>query len=152
MLNKLLPEQVAKFWDIIKFAAEQSLPPTVVDSPDNMNRLLAAALSGAIAVWVTYEKKEVVVSLEGIVITNFLYDNVSDTRSLLIYSLYGYNSISSEGWREGFKGLAKYAKARGCNQIVAYTNSNAVIEAVKHLGGEASYTFVSFNLDKLLED
>ncbi len=150
MLTRLLPDQISRLWDIIKYAVEQSLPPIVNEHPDKMNRILASALNGTITVWASYNKSENENNFEGIVLTRFLYDDASGSKSLLIYCLYGYNSVDESSWIHGLQTIAKYAKAKGCSRIVAYTQEPYIVKVVDYLGGSADYTFISFNIDKIV--
>ena len=149
MLNRLLPEQISNFWGVIKYAIEQSLPPIVGEHPDKMNRVLSAALSGKVDVWASYVKDGEGNRFEGIMLTQILYDDASNTRNLLIYCLYGYDVVSKETWLNGLVSLVKYAKSRNCVQIIAYTDVPSLIDLVKNLGGEAKYTFISFNVNEI---
>ena len=151
MLVKLLPEQVAEFWDIIKFAVEESLPPIVGDHPDKMNRILSSLLSGKTECWASYRRGEEGTVFEGICLTKIIYDDASDTRNLLLYCIYGYEKTLEEAWMEAFRSVAKYAKAKGCNDIVGYTDVPYLIEKAKLFGGDTSYTFVSFNINKTIK-
>jgi hypothetical protein len=144
MLTKLLPEQVAKFWPIVKYAIEESLPPTVGEHPDKMNRILAACLDGDLEVWASYTRGEQEVMFEGIVVTLIAYDRASNTKSLLIYCLYGYENVNLSSWNEGIEALYKYARSKECSRIVGYTSVPFIIKKVRELGGEADYTFISF--------
>jgi len=117
-----------------------------------MNRILAAALSGRVEVWASYTKEDGKNKFEGIVLTKILYDDVSDTRNLLIYCLYGYNKVSDNSWINGILTLAKYAKSRRCSQIVAYTDVQRIIKVVNSLGGESKYTFISFDVNKIIQN
>ena len=148
MLTKLLPEQVSKFWDIIKYAIEESLPPIAGENPDRMNRILTAALSGSVICWASYTREEGTSKFEGILITKLLYDDVSDTRNLLIYCIYGYESVSDSSWLDGLKSILKYAASKRCNQIIAYTTSPYIVKLVNDLGGDSSYNFISFNVNE----
>ena len=152
MLTKLLPEQVAKLWDVIKYGIDQSLPPLAYDHPDRLNRILSAALCNQIEVWVSYKKSDETRKFEGVVVTKILYDDASNTRNLLIYCLYGYNDVSKISWKEGIETLAKYAKACKCSQVIAYTPSPYIIKIVKALGGDASYTFLSFDVNEIVKN
>jgi len=150
MINRLLPDQIAQFWDLIKYAVEHSLPPIVAEHPDKMNRILSSALSGGIDVWASYNKGEGTNKFEGLILTKFLYDDSSNTKSLLIYCLYGFSEFAKDSWNQGINAIAKYAKSRGCAQIVAYTDSHHIINIVKRLGGNASYTYLKFNIDEIV--
>ena len=145
MLTKLLPEQISEHWNIIKFAIQESLPPTVGQNPDKLNRILTSALSGKIEIWASYIRGDDSV-FEVIVVTKLLYDESSDTRNLLIYCLYGYNEVQEDSWLIGLQTIVKYAKNINCQQIVAYTDSPYIVDIVKKLGGDTSYTFLSFNI------
>ena len=143
MLTKLLPNQISEFWDIIKYAIEQSLPPIAGEGPDKMNNILTSLISGMAECWASYTINGDQRRFEGIVITKILYDDVSDTKNLLIYCLYGYENVDRSSWTSGFKSLVKYASSRNCHRIIAYTDVPGLVETAKRLGGEARYTFVS---------
>ena len=48
--------------------------------------------------------------------------------------------------------MSKYAKAHKCNDVVGYTDISYMIEKAKAFGGEAKYTYVSFNIDKIAKN
>ena len=150
LVTKLLPEQVSAYWDIIKHAIECSLPPIVGEHPDKMNRILSACLTGQLDVWAEYVKSEEGSKFEGIAVTQFLYDEPSGTKNLLIYCLYGYNPIDVGSWGRSLITIAKYAKEMKCNQIVGYTNVEHLVNLAKGLGGNTDYTFISWNVDQIV--
>ena len=151
MLTKLLPDQISKFWDIIKYAIEQSIPPNVGEHPDKSNRILSAALSGKVDVWASYDKSTEVNRFEGLMLTKILYDDVVDMKNLLIYSVYGYETISEDSWKNGLRTILKYAAGNNCSLVVAYTDVPKIVEVVNSLGGDTSFTFISFNINKLIK-
>lgn len=148
MLTQLTPEQVSKFWSIIKYAVEQSLPPIVGEHPDKMNRLLSAILSGRLEVWASYTRSEEAVKFEAILVTQILYDDASNTKNLLLYCVYGYTVITSSSWLEGFKAVSKYAKSLGCSKIIAYTANENVVELAKKFNADTSFTFISIPVNE----
>jgi hypothetical protein len=145
MVTKLTAEQIAKFWPVIKYAIEESVPPIAGEHPDKLNRILSSMLSGVLEVWVSYKKSDN--KFEAIFTTQFLYDDASNTKNLLIYSMYGYNPISRKSWKDGGLAMIKYAKETKCNAIVAYTQSNEIIEAAKIFDADM-FTFISINVEK----
>jgi len=152
MLTRLLPGQIANMWDIIRYAIEQSVPPATGEHPDKMNRILAAALSGSIDIWASYHKEEDgKVKFEGLAVTQILYDNASQTKNLLLYSLYGYTGPSGNTWVGGIGTLAKFAKSRGCSSIVAYTQEQGIVKLAERLGADTSFTFIQFDVDKIVQ-
>lgn len=150
MLTRLLPEQVSKFWDVIKFAVEESLPPTVGEHPDKMNRVLSSALSGELSVWASHITVGDVKKFEAILCTRIMHDDVSNTRNLLIYCFYGYEVIDKMSYVEGIRTLVKYASSKKCSRIIAYTDNDYIKKVVNYLGGEARYTFLSFDVAEIV--
>ena len=150
MLTQLLPDQISKFWPIIKYAVEASLPPTVTgEHPDRSNRILSAALSGKVEVWVSYERKEGTTKFEGVILTQFIYDFASNVKNLLIYTIFGYAETDSHTWIDGLATLAKYAKETKCNSMIAYAADPKVVENARKFGANVDYTFISFDLSKI---
>lgn len=151
MLTQLLPDQISTFWDVIKYAVEQSLPPIAGDHPDKMNRILSSLLSSKSQCWASYTRDNENTKFEGIVITKILYDDVSNTKNLLIYCLYGYEDVTKESWVKGLTSLLKFADSRGCVRVMAYTDIPYMIELAKQMKGEARYTFISFDTKKYVK-
>ena len=143
MLTRLLPDQISQYWDIIKYAVEQSLPPIAGEGPDKMNKILTSLISGESECWASYTTDGEQRRFEGIVITKITLDDVSNTKNLLIYCLYGYEMVDKSSWTSGFKSLVKYADSKDCHRIIGYTDVPLISKTVERLGGEAKYTFVS---------
>jgi hypothetical protein len=127
-------------WPVIKFAVEQSLPPVVGESPDKINRILSSMLCGELEVWAAYDQESK--KFEAVLVTKLSEDRPSNTKSILLYCLYGYSFIGEERWKEGYETISKYAKSQGCSRISAYTNVSRLIEIAKAVGGEV-YNYIS---------
>jgi hypothetical protein len=141
MINQLLPDQIATLWDYIRLALEKSIPPSADRRAYDSNQVLSALLSGKAQCWIVYEKTADVRKFEGVVITEIIRDDIMDSRSLLIYSLYG-EDISNRSWREGLVALAKWGVKNKCKFIVGYTNNKLIVNKVLQFGGNIS-TFIS---------
>lgn len=146
MLTKLMPDQIANLWNIIKYAVEESLPPIANESSNKMNNILTALLCGNALCWVSYTKSEGESKFEGLVITKITYDDISNTKSLLIYCLYGFEVASKRSWTDGMKALVKFAASQGCSNITAYSEDPSIISLVERLGGETKYRFIRLPL------
>ena len=151
VLVQLSLDQVAKLWDVIRYSVEESLPPTVGESPDRMNNILANLLSSAMQCWISYNRSNSN-KFEGVVVTEIILDRVDRSKALLIYSLYGYEIASRGSWLEGYTALSKWARSEGCSKIIGYTNNERVIRVVKGLGGDTDYTFISVPVGREDED
>ena len=150
MLVKLMPDQVSKFWDVIKYALENSPPLTTEVHYDSwINEVLTSAMSGDISVWASYTKEEEV-KFEGLALTSFEVDRFIKKKSLLIYYVFSYAKVANDNWIEGLKTLAQYAKLHKCTRIIAYSNVPEIIKICEKLGGDTSITFISFNIGDLI--
>lgn len=146
MINQLLPEQIASMWEVISYAIERAVPPIAEGAPDRSSRLLSMLLAGKMHCWaVSHRRDDGSVQLEAVVVTQILEDEGSGTRSLLIYSLYGYSPITQ--WQEGLDALATWARRQRCSRLIAYTNTRAVLEAVARLGWNTDYTLITYSLN-----
>ena len=147
MMIRLIPEQVSKFWDIIKYALED-FPPASIEVRDAnwINNILISAMDGSIQVWASYDRLEEGINFKGIVITSIEVDKFVKQKNLLIYYVYMFNSMSVANWTEGLDVVRKYAKSRKCSRVLAYSNIPEIINISKKLGGDVSTTFIAFDL------
>jgi len=81
---------------------------------------------------------------EGVAITKLQLDDISNTKGLLIYCLYGYEKTVRESWTAAFLVLAKYAKSKGCTRISSYVNLPYLINLAKEFNANVDYTYIVF--------
>lgn len=145
---RLLPNQIAKHWDTIKAGIAQALPPMVAYKPGVMGRILRALLAGELQCWVLYEKRDGRnLSIVGVATTQICADPCSGTKNLLIYSLYGHRRFSGDLWKDIIEAASNFARANGCQKMVAYTAHPVVLQAVKRAGWDTQYTYVTYDLE-----
>jgi len=113
-------------------------------SSEVMNNLLMSLLDGSSQCWVSYQENDEVKSVDAILVTTFIEDFLSRTKTLQIYSLYGTKPIEDESWVVGLQTLKRYAKANGCIKVTAYSNVERIEEIVNILGGNVEWKFISF--------
>ncbi len=145
MLLKLMPEQVVRYWDFFKEGFEKSLPPIAGESPDRMNNILESLLVGGMTMWISF-RKETEVEATGFLVTQMVVDQPSKTKSCLLYAMYSPDGFTFEEWKEGFEGIIKYAKARDCNRLTAFSKHEAVLKRALDFGGDISYRFISIDI------
>jgi hypothetical protein len=151
MISQLLPDQISRFWPVIKYAVEQALPPTVGEHPDKMNRILSGMLCGKLDVWASYRHlPDETIKFDGIIVTQILYDDASNTKSLLIYAVFAYEQTIPSTGAEILETLSKYALSKGCTKFVGYSSVPYIIEQAKKFGGDTSFTFISFPIPKFV--
>ena len=149
MLVRLIPEQISQFWDMIKYALENSPPISIEVRDENwINSMLTQSMNGSIEIWAYYDKDGDSVRFKGFVITSFEIDKFVKQKSLLIYYVFTFRDIGMDAWIEGLKTLKKYAKSRRCSRVLAYSNVQNIINISKRLGGDVDTTFITFNLEE----
>ena len=152
MLVRLTPSQITNSSELIIRSVEESMPPYTYSSYMKTNQVIEALMSGFMQCWFIYKqdkKDNVDISVEplGIAVTSIMPDFYTKTTNLLIYSLYGVHKIDPAIWIDGITTLKKFAKDKGCFRIIAYSDIPNIISVVKRLGGDASITFISIEVD-----
>lgn len=139
---KLLPEQIAEHWDEIWPAVEFTLPPIAPqESPDRMNRILSAFLSGELEL-LTFSRVGENAGLMFIVAVCLQRTFESDVITLLVYSLYAYQRASQEEWKEGWDLLISYGKSVGAVAIAGYTDEAHLRAYFRRLGDWENWVYV----------
>ena len=147
MLLQIMPEQVIEFRPLIEQAIEEAIPPIEGESPQKVNNIITKLLAGELVGWIIYRqldsgrKKSI-----GFMITSIVYDDVTETKSLMIYCLYVYERSVVNDWIEGFEALEKYARSRGCVRVTGMIMEEALLRRVYMLGGGVKYHFISIPL------
>lgn len=142
MLIKLLPEQIIKEWNVIKYAIEASTYERVFDTSEAVRNHLREALLGVMHIWAIVQEEQFV----GIGVTRFSTDGTLGVKRLEIYSLYSYENVSMVTWATCFVALKRFAKANGCKHIIALTDQARVLEMAEKMGGDTSQRFLVFDV------
>jgi len=140
MLVRMFPEQIVKHWDIISHAIRESVPEIPGETPEKMNNILSGMLMETWECW--FNANDKTGKFNGIVVTTVLYDNITETKSLLFYTMYGFGIVDMKGWMKGFKTLIKYARHKGCVRIVAYADIDFSLKFIERVKGSSKYKFL----------
>lgn len=131
MLVKLLPDQIAKYWDYIKYAAQNGVAGGEEISPSMVQNALENLLADTMQCWwlVTAQENGDEPTLHCIVVTSPLYDNVTRKSTLRICYAFGFTDMSKELWLDMLMTLINYAKAKGYAGIDALTDNPDILRA-----------------------
>ena len=149
LLTKLLPNQVVANWDYIKKTLSVTLPPYVEATEEVLSNLLNASLAEELQIWMLHESdfENDTSKIIAIATTTITYDKLSGIRTLLIYSLFGNpESNGKADWYQGLNGIKKYAKAKKCSSITAYSNIPMAIKLAERLGGDISFRYIKLEV------
>jgi hypothetical protein len=144
MLIKLLPEQISRFWPYIKYALEQSVPMDILRTHDKLSNILESLLFGGMQNWLCVDAEELTVL--GNLITTICNDESSKTKTLRLYSVYGYDDLPLTEWQEGFHTISEFALGQGCEMIDAFTTNEKIISLAKRFGGDTRFTYITLEI------
>ncbi|MBU2249926.1 MAG: hypothetical protein KKD77_24485 [Gammaproteobacteria bacterium] len=140
MLIKLYPDQVAKHWELIRYSIEKTVPKIPRETPDKMNNILAEMLLENWECWVNYH--DTTKRFNAIIVTTILENHMTETKSLLIYSIYGFGPGDLKSWLTGMTTLIKYAKFKDCVRLEAYAELDFAIKLLERYKGSSSHKFI----------
>lgn len=135
MIIKLSNEQIALFWDEIKYAIIHSNPIPRDLGEYCTNKVLENLLTNKFQCWLVYTldeegKKQIhAISLTSIVTCNLFNYNV-----LVIDTLYGLRPFTDELAIDSINGLKEFAKLNNCYKLQAETMNERIIELMELTG------------------
>jgi hypothetical protein len=141
-LLKLSPEQLMQHWPYVKECILLAMPPFVTNTTENILRIQSMLLVSTLECWACIDNNSG--QFYGILTTQISADEITLTRNLLIFSITLTEEHEDIIWNEGYTEMMKYAKARGCTNIIAYSNQQLVIDKAEKLGADVSWRFISF--------
>ena len=147
MLIKFTPEQISRLWPDMAGGLITSLPPQMRDDIESVSNLLESLLNGKAECWISYDATEEGAKVHGAVITMFHVDDITRTRNMIIYAVYGIHTSQHKHWIEGYETLRKWAKHNNCKEIVAYSNVPQIVNIAKKLGADTSYSLIQLPIE-----
>lgn len=142
MLVKLMPDQVLKEWEVVKYAIKQANHEQMFATEDAVKDHLRYIVLGEMQVWAIISEDEFV----GIGVTRFNKDSAMGVKRLEIYSLYAFKFIDNKAWAASFVVLQRFAKANGCSHIMALSDNQQVIELAEKMGGDTKQRMIVFDI------
>ena len=141
MLVKLFPEQIAKHWELIRYSIEKTVPKVPRETEDKLNNILTEMLLETWECWVNYH--DTTKRFNAIIVTTILHNNITDTKSLLIYSIYGFGPGDIRAWLTGMATLIKYAKFKDCIRIETYADIDFSMKFLGRYKGSSTHKFIT---------
>jgi len=137
MLIKLPPDQVSDNWGLLEKAIAPSL-----NGDGSVSFLLQQVLAGRVVVWVGMADDDIIG-----VVTTYITESMVGSRRLVILSLQGFRHLSPEVLKISMEDLKKYAKAKGCSKVIAYTQRKGLAKLfVDEFGGNADTTVLEMEV------
>lgn len=144
-ITRLIPQQVMEYWPQIKECINTALPPHVKNSDESMLKIQEQLLVGKLECWMAHAAGNQAI-VYAVATTCFVVDEISETKNLLVYTLATLNPHSQDLWTTSYEVLARYAAAKGCQNILAYSDLPEVRNIVARLGGNCEWQLLYFPL------
>jgi len=147
MLVRLLPDQIADYWELIKESINRSAYPLNELDSDKMNRILESLLVEKMQCWASVRVKDEVTTIVAIATTTVIIDLWSNEKSLLIYSTYATEQTKKEDWMDAFATVSKFAKGKGCDKVIAYARDDSdILKIAEKFDADMSQRLLSFSI------
>ena len=139
MLVRLEPDQIVHEWKHLREGVRMGLPPTAVNDDDRMANVLSSLLSGRAQMWGIYQDDK----LAGGVVTLVLVEEMTASKTLLIYCFFGYGPIARTSWQDSITTLKTFAESQGCEKMGAFTTHSGISELLKRrVSGVTEQTYI----------
>jgi hypothetical protein len=148
VIIKLLPEEISKGWDFIRYGIT-SVPSPIADvSAKGLRTILQQLLLGTVQCWAVVEKNGVTnqEQLVGFTLTCVAEDYVSGNKFLNIYDTFFVVNPTEHMIEDTFKAITEFAKGNSCSMLTAYTKLPGVLGIAKKLGAETDCRFIIWRL------
>lgn len=134
MLIKLLPEQVAKFWDMLRYAIAETFMPRNSCTNEHLQAILANLLSGKMQCWMGFKEVEGERKFIGFIVTRLSEDPAIKERTLFIENIYAFQAVPEELLFSAQAILEKFAIKNNCKSLVGLTESERIVTLAKRNG------------------
>jgi hypothetical protein len=139
-MYRLLPIQIVRFWDAIKFACKQVDEVKEEDYPNYFNDLLQALLSDKAQCFVVLDENRILYS---IAITRIVADKIQNRKELNIQCLYSMKPWTDEAAKRYFAFTVQFAKQVECTAVVFSSRNPRIWDMARKEGScvERTRTF-----------
>ena len=134
MFIKLLPEQIVKVWDMLRFAIAETFIPAKQCTVEHLRFMLARLLAGTAQCWAAYKREEGYNKFIGFIITRIIKDESNDKRILFIDCVYAWQTPSEEIIYQSWPVLNEFAKRNNCSIVQSYTEQDRIATLAERLG------------------
>lgn len=142
---KLLPHSISEEWPMLRRIIEVSLPrfnETPDQRPERMTRILEGLLSGSLELHAAFKLIRGMPIIYGFILLSIVLSVDTTHTDLLIHSFYGHRKMIEDGdFKIGFDILERYAKSKGCTNIVTYARREFYQEFLKNIGFNTDFVY-----------
>lgn len=132
MIIQLLPQDIPRYWDAIKFACKKVDEIDEEHMPAYMNELLVALLNSQAQCFVRIsdDRKE----LQALVVTKILHNAQWDEKYLYVQALYSWEIVEENIWQRDIDFIKAFAKREGCRYVGAMSRNKRAQDIMQMIG------------------
>ena len=134
MIIKLLPEQVVKFWDMLRYAIAETFMPRNSCTNEHLQYILASLLAGKTQCWMGFKDVEGERKFIGFIVTRIGSDPAIGEKTLFVDIIYAFQTVPEEIMFSAQVTLEKFAKNNDCKSMVAMTEADRIATLAKRNG------------------
>lgn len=134
MIIRLLPEQVVKWWDYIRFAIKEAAPSGYFSANEILNNILESLLLGDMQCWFVVADEKEEFELLACAVTRIHQEPTTKERIFTLFVLYGYDVLDMTSWKSAMESAVKFAVLNKCTVFDAYTDSDEIVNLAKKAG------------------
>ena len=137
MIVRLISLQVPRFWDVIKYALQQTEVLAIGTEANKFNEIFASLLSDKAQCFLKYGEDG---GIQGVMVTEIHEDKYSKEKSVKIRSLYAYKVLPKGEWREDFELVKKLAISEKCTRVFFDSRNPRVLQVGREVGFKEVHT------------
>jgi len=145
MFTKYPQTEIKKYWEVLKAAMLENLPPTTMGIDVDTDVIFAKLMSDEMQMWIFVNKEsdtENSNGAKGFIITAYASELGFNFKTLLIYAVVATIHIDEFEWKEAYATLKSFARKNKCLKLVAFSANPRVTEVVNFLGGDSSHNLL----------
>jgi len=122
---RLLPVQVVKLWEAIKYGVIRADEVKEKDRQVYLNELLHALLNEKAQCFVRLSDDR---RLLAMLITRFQVNKITGDKELYLQGLYSWEAVNDEVWQHDMDFVKEFARREKCNRITFKSNNPRAME------------------------
>ena len=139
MIIKLLPEQVVRFWDMLRFAIAETFMPRNTCTNEHLRYILASLLAGKTQCWMAFKDEAGQRKFIGFLVTRIAEDPAIGEKTLYLDSIYAFQSVPEDIMFKAQAVLEKFAIKNSCKTIAAMTETDRIAKLAQRNGYSQRY-------------
>lgn len=136
IIVRILPIQVPRLWEAVKFACVQADEVKKEDIPSYLNELLHALLNEKAQCFIRLDEDR---SLLALMVTRIMGDKITGKKQLLLQCLYSFKTVDYDVWTRDWKLVMDFAKAEKCEYISFESKHPRIWEIGESLGFQETF-------------